>query len=165
MTNRMRVLLCTVSACILLYSCSKEERAPCLQPRTTVLLARSYHHADTGNAIRDTSLPNPQLRPLTDGLTQYIFGGQKRISAFTFTLSNIADSSRWIIRPDSAFAIEDTLTFRYQRQLRFLSNSCGYTNYYNLLGASTTTNAIDSVIIKRPDITSDANVVNLNIYY
>lgn len=146
-------------------SCSKEEREPCLQPRTMVLLARTYHHADTGRAITDSLLPNPVLRPLTGGLTQYYFGGVKRLKQFTFSLSNVADSSRWVLRPDSAYAIEDTLTFYYQRQLHFLSNSCGYTNFYNLQSVQTSRHAIDSAIINRPDITTDANVINIKIYY
>lgn len=163
--NRALLVLTFLMAAMHMQSCSKDERDPCLQPRTTVLLARTYRHADTGTATPDTLLPNPVLRPLTGGLTQYYFGGIKRLGRFTFSLSNIADSSRWVLRPDSAIAVEDTLTFYYQRQLRFLSNACGFTNFYNLQSVTTTKNAIDSAIIDRPDITSDANVLNLKIYY
>ena len=156
-----------IIACTLLVaaSCSKEERDPCLQPRTTVLRAHTYRRADTGAGILDTLLPNPLLRPLTGQAVQYIFGGVKKLRTFTFSLSDLADSSRWVLRPDSAFAVEDTLTFYYQRQLRFLSNACGYTNFYNLTGVTTTKHAIDSAIMARPDITTDANVENLRIYY
>lgn len=146
-------------------SCSKDERDPCLQPLTTVVRARTLHRADTGSATPDTLLPNPQLRPLTGQAVQYYFGGVKRIAAFSFALSNIADSSRWVLRPDSAIAVEDTITFYYQRQLRFLSNSCGYTNFYNLLRIATTIHAIDSIVLVRPDVTTDANVTNLRIFY
>ncbi len=149
---------------LLVQSCSKEDRDPCLQPKATVLRARTMRHADTGAAIMDTLLPNPQLRPLSDA-TQYVFGGVRRLSRFSFSLSNVADSSRWVIRPDSAVAVEDTLTFHYQRQLRFLSNACGYTNFYNLQGVTATYHAIDSIRIVRPDITTDANVENLRIFY
>ena len=165
MIKGLLFLLATVFAVMLMQSCSKEERDPCLQPRTTVLRARTIRHADTGTATPDTLLPNPQLRPLTGGLVQYYFGGLKKQRLFTFSLSNITDSSRWVLRADSAVAVEDTLTFYYQRQLHFLSNSCGYTNFYNLQGVTTTRHSIDSAKITRPDITTDANVENLLIIF
>jgi hypothetical protein len=164
--TRVLFLIAAFAAALLFgQSCSKEERDPCLQPRTTVLRARTVRRADTGSATPDTLLPNPQLRPINPGRDQYIFGGVRRLSIFTFSLSNIADSSIWVLRPDSAVAIEDTLTFYYQRQLRFLSNACGYTNFYNLQRVTTTRHAIDSARVMRPDITTDANVENLRIFY
>ena len=154
-------------ACIILavYSCKKDERDPCLQPRTTLLRTRFYHHADTGTANLDTFLPNPQFLPLTGSATQYYYGGQKRINAFAFSLSDVADTCRWIIRPDSANALQDTITFRYDHQLRFLSNACGYTNFYNLGSVAITHHALDSAIIARGDITTDANVVHVRLYF
>ena len=152
-------------AILIVQSCTKEEREPCLQPKTTVLRARTIHRADTGSATPDTLLPNPQLRPLTGNLPQYVFGSAGRLSEFTFSLSNVTDSSRWVLRPDSAVALEDTLTFYYQRQLHFLSNACGYTNFYYIDSLKTTTNALDSAIIVRPDITTDVNVENVQIFY
>ncbi len=150
---------------VVAIGCSKEERDPCLQPRTTVMRVHTYRHADTGTAILDTPLANPVFLPLSGGSVPYYYGGQKRISQFGLSLSQVADSSRWIIRPDSAFALQDTLTIFYERQLRFLSNACGYTHFYNLSRVSTTHNAIDSAIINRGDVTTDANVLHLKIYY
>lgn len=155
------VALCFIAA----YSCKTDERDPCLQPRTTVLRAHSYHHADTGAAINDTLLPNPILHPLTSGTTAYYYGGVKRISSFSLSLSNVADSCTWVIQPDSALALRDTITFYYTRQLRFLSNACGYTNFYNLLRIVATAHALDSAIIAHSDVTSDANVEHLKLYY
>src|SRR4051812_6872619 len=114
------IALCFIAA----YSCKTEERDPCLQPRTTVLRAHSYHHADTGSAVSDTLLPNPILRPLTGGTIIYYYGGVKRVSNFSLSLSNVVDSCTWVIQPDSAVALRDTITFYYNRQLRFLSNAC-----------------------------------------
>ena len=165
MIKGLFALLAAALAILIVQSCSKEARDPCLQPRTTVLRARTIHRADTGTATPDTLLPNPQLRPLTFDTVQYVFGGIKRIANFTFSLSNVSDSSRWVLRPDSAVALEDTLTFYYQRQLHFLSNACGYTNFYNLDSVKTTRHAMDSVQVMRPDITTDVNVENLRIFY
>jgi len=164
MIRSLLLLMALAGTLLFAQSCTKDEREPCLQPRTTVLRAQTIHPADTGTARPDTVLPNPQLRPLTGLAQQYIFSG-KRLSNFTFTLSNVADSSRWILRPDSALALEDTLTFYYQRQLRFLSNACGYTNFYNLDRVATTRHVIDSVFIMRADITTDANVLNLRLLF
>jgi hypothetical protein len=165
MIKQAFLLVVVVAALLLLHSCTKEERDPCLQPRSTVLRAHAYRHADTGKAVMDTLLPNPLLIPLTGQSTQYVFGGVKRISTFTLSLSNIADSSVWIIRPDSAFLLEDTFTIYYQRQLRFLSNSCGYTNYYNLDSIHFTRHALDSARINHADVTTDANVEHLKLFY
>lgn len=155
------VLFCFAAA----IGCQKEERDPCLQPRTALVRAHAYRHEDTGTAIRDTFLSNPLLLPLTGGSTQYYFGGVKRIAILNFSLSDVADSSRWIIRPDSAVALEDTLTFYYDRQLRFLSNACGYTNYYNIRRVAATRHVLDSAIVARQDVTSDVNVDHLRLYY
>ncbi len=165
MTKQAYLFVAIAGIVMLLHSCTKDERDPCLQPRTTVVRAHAYRHADTGKAILDTLLPNLQLRPQTGQAIQYAFGGQKRISSFTLSLSNIADSSIWIIRPDSAIALEDTFTIFYERQLRFLSNSCGYTNYYNLDSLHFTRHALDSATINIADVTSDANVIHLKLYY
>ena len=156
--------------CLLFFSfsisgCVKEDRDPCLQPKTAVLVAGASRHANGTNNLIDTALPNPLLIPLSNGIQQYAFGGIKRVKRLTFSLSNLADSSRWILRPDSAFANQDTLTFYYQRQLYFLSNACGYTYYYFIDSVRTTRNAIDSVRLNRSDITNDANVENLKIIF
>ncbi len=158
-------LLWCVASLMVLIACKKDERDPCLQPVTTVLRAHTYHHADTGAATPDTLLPNPVFIPLTGGSVLYYYGGQKRISQFGLSLSKAYDSCSWIIRPDSAVTLQDTLTFYYERQLRFLSNSCGYTNYFNLNRVTTTHNGLDSAIINRADVTADVNVLHLKLYY
>ena len=165
MIKQASLLLALLGAFMLLHSCTKEDRDPCLQPRTTVVRAHAYRHADTGRAILDTLLPYPTLLPLSGQSKQYLFGGLKRISKFTLSLSNLADSSTWVIRPDSAVALEDTLTIYYERQLRFLSNSCGYTNYYNLDSIHYSRHALDSASINHRDVTNDANVEHLKLFY
>jgi hypothetical protein len=158
-------LLILIGGLLAVGSCQKEERDPCLQPRSTFVRAHAYRHADTGTAILDTLLPNPILIPITGQSKQYYYGGVPRISRLAFTLSVTADSSRWIIRPDSAVELQDTLTFYYQRQLRFLSNACGYTNFYSLQRLTTTTHALDSATILNGDVTTDANVDHVRLIY
>lgn len=165
MNKAIIIALGVTAAMLILHSCSKDERDPCLQPQTTVLVAHAVRHADTGVALVDTALPNPLFQPLTDQPNQYFYGGSKQLIRLTFSLSGVADSSRWMLRPDSAIGLQDTLTFYYQRQLHFLSNACGYTHYYYIDSVKTTRNAIDSVQIERADITNDANVENLKIIF
>ena len=155
------IVACAVAA---LQACTKEERDPCLQPRTTLLRAHAVRHDSSGAQV-DTLLPNPLLFPLSRGGIRYVYGGVKRTSSLSFSLSNIDSVSAWILRPDSAVASQDTITFYYDRQLRFLSNACGYTYFYNLQRITTTTNLIDSAILQRPDVTTDVNVQNLKLVF
>ena len=158
---RFAILVCYAAA---LASCTKEERDPCLQPRTTLLRAHTVRH-DTSGAQVDTLLPNPLLLPLSPGGIKYQYGGVRRTAFLSFSLSNVDSSCAWIVRPDSAFFLQDTLTFFYDRQLRFLSNSCGYTYFYNIQRITTTTNLIDSAILLRPDVTTDVNIENLRLVF
>lgn len=154
---------------ITLYACKKEDeedRDPCLQPRTTVLQARTMRRADTGTALIDTLLPFPLARPLSNVQQQFVYGGVRRIGRFSLPLDQSADSCRWSLQPDSAAgSLRDTMTFHYERQVRFLSNACGYTTFYDIRRISTTTHAIDSIVLQSPSITTDVSVENLRIYY
>ncbi len=150
---------------MLALACNKEARDPCLQPRQTLMRAHAYHHADTGSAMLDTLLPAPLLIPLSGLPVQYEYLATPRSSQFSFTLSGVADSSRWVIRPDTASMIQDTFTVFYDRQLRFLSNACGYTYFFNLKQITYTRHALDSAVIIHNDVTTDANVEHLNLFY
>lgn len=146
-------------------ACSKQERDPCLQPRQALMRAHAYRHADTGSAILDTLLPAPVLIPLSGQPVQYYYFSTPRSAQLSFTLSGAADSSRWVIRPDTASLLADTFTVFYDRQLRFLSNACGYTHFFSLKQIVYTTHALDSAIISNADVTTDANVEHLKLYY
>jgi hypothetical protein len=158
----------SISAVLLLLvvlGCGKESRDPCLQPRQTLMRAHAYRHADTGSAILDTLLPAPVLIPLSGQAVQYYYLATPRSARLSFTLSGVADSSRWVVRPDTASALQDTFTVFYDRQLRFLSNACGYTYFFNLKQIAYTRHALDSAVIARGDVTADANVEHLKLYY
>ncbi|MBS1643694.1 MAG: hypothetical protein JST36_01525 [Bacteroidetes bacterium] len=145
--------------------CTKDVRDPCLQPQTTAVLVHCVRHFDTSATLIDTALPNPVLHPLSSQPQQFYYGGVKRLVNFRLSLSNATDSSRWILRPDSANAMQDTLSFYYQRQLHFLSNACGYTYFYHLDSIQSTRNAIDSIRLEAADVTNDANVEHLKIIF
>lgn len=157
---------CTLS---LIASCKKDEaeRDPCLQPKTIVMQARTMRRAsDTTTAVIDTLLRFPLARPLTDPPSRVIYNLGQRTQNISLSLSQVADSCRWALQPDSAAGtLTDTLTFYYTRQTRFLSNACGYTTFFNLERIRTTTHAIDSVILQNAAVSTDVNVVNFRIYY
>ncbi len=151
---------------LLFDACKKDdadEREPCLQPQVMVLKAVTRRRADTGTATLDTLLPFPLARPLSGLPKQYVYV-PGRTSSFSWPLSQVADSCRWSLQPDST-GLLDTLTFYYDRQLRFLSNACGYATFYDIRRVTTTNNAIDSVILMERSVTNDVSPVNLRIYY
>jgi len=166
--TKLRYILPLLALCAFLAieSCETADN-PCLQPRLTLLRAGAYKRAaDTGTAVLDSALPNPIFIALTTFTTNNIFIQKTGTNKFGFQLSDLSDTCRWVIRPDSATFVQDTLTFIYQRQLHFISNVCGYTYYYNLTQPVLTTHhAIDSVRINNNDITSNASVEHLKIYY
>ncbi len=160
-----RILICLLAVLLAASGCGKENRDPCLQPRQTLMRAHAYHHADSTGALADTLLPAPMLIPLTGQTTTYYYLGTPRSSQLSFTLSGVADSSRWVIVPDTASSLSDTLTVFYDRQLRFLSNACGYTYFFNLKELSYTRHGLDSAFIMHADVTTDANVEHLKLIY
>lgn len=164
----------SITALLLLFSVAwvacTQTRQPCAQPKTVYVNAACYHVvADTNNVaiVADTLLPNPLIGVIdTAGKGAYFYYGQRNIFQFSMFLNPNSDTCRWFINTDSTFTPKsfDTLTFVYQSKLQFLSNACGYTYYYNLLGVSTTHNNIDSIILENTNVTSNVNVEHLKIY-
>lgn len=134
-------------------ACRKEsERSPCLEPKSVALRLQVSQRVDTN--IVDSNLPSPRLIPVGgSGALQYT-SPTARLQIYP---SPLADSCQYILHPDSVSALADTLSFGYQRKLRFISDACGYGYTYNLLTARATGNFIDSVRIRNAAITSDVN--------
>lgn len=160
---------CMAALAILLLAACTQERQPCLTPKIASLNMRFVHFAnDTAvnnfNNALDTALPMAQLVAITGtGLD----GKQYTAPAanFTIQLSPVADSCQWMVRADTISTRPyDTMTFYYQRQLTFLSNACGFTNFYALDSVHTTHSSIDSVILLNRSVTNDVNTRQLKIY-
>lgn len=151
----------------LLPSCT-QERQPCLTPKTASLNLHFVHFpvdtAINNNSTQDTALPSAIFGAVTGGnVKEFIY--RTPSAYFTISLSSTADSCTWIFKADSAFTTYDTLNFYYRRQLKFLSNACGYTNFYTIDSVHTTNSTgIDSVIITNPSVTNDVNTRQLKIY-
>lgn len=168
MISRRILLFSTVILC-LLYAACKQERDPCLQPVTVAAKLGTYKaiETDTGIVTSDSLLPAATIAVL-DSPFAFAYGAQG-ISKFTnIILSPHADSTRIFIQPDSARKSsldKDTITFYYNRQLHFISNACGYTNYYSIYEVKSTSYNIDSIKLINGAVTNDANIENVKIYY
>lgn len=161
-------ILLLVIVCSVLWMACEQERDPCLQPRTVSMrmLFGKAVETDTGIAVSDSALPNAMIGVVDSPFAlAYAAKGLKELS---FTLSPLADSTSIFIQPDSArntrFDI-DTVTFFYQRRLAFISTACGYTYHYFLTGLRNTSYNIDSVIVLSNDVTDNANLQHVKVYY
>ncbi len=152
-----QLLLLTCGA----LACQKESsRSPCLEPKSVALRIQVSQRVDTNTV--DSALRSPVLTPIGgEGVLQYTEATAK----LQLYPSPLADSCQYVLRTDTASALADTLSFGYGRQLRYISDACGYGYIYNLLSARATGNFIDSVRIRNAAITSDVNSpVHVQIY-
>lgn len=142
-------------------ACQKESsRSPCLEPKSTALRIQVSQRVDTNTV--DSTLPSPVLIPIGgDGALQYT-NATAQLQVYP---SPQADSCQYVLRTDSLTTLSDTLSFGYGRQLRYISDACGYGYNYDLRTARATGNFIDSVRIRNTAITSDVNSpVHVQIY-
>jgi hypothetical protein len=152
---------------VILVSC-EQENDPCLQPTSFETRAGVYKavESDTGIVVSDSLLPNVLLGSLDS--PNYFMFAHKDVKELRFRLSPHKDSISITIVPDSAkqtrFDI-DTAVFYYTRRLQFISTSCGYTYYYNINNLRYTTYNIDSMAIVNGDVTNDAKIQHVKIYY
>jgi Family of unknown function (DUF6452) len=154
------ILLVAVVAC---WAACKQDRQICLTPKIAILNVETMHIPIPGAAFADTAPPSPTFVGLTASAEE--ISNYNRQSSFTLSLSPLVDTAQWLFRTDTASAIVfDTLTFHYTRLLKFLSNACGYTYFYNLNYITTTHNIIDSVHITNTSVTNNANTKHLQIY-
>jgi hypothetical protein len=132
-----------------------------LQPTTVSLRFGTYLPSDTGRGGQVYTLKTAILGTI-DTPVAYYWGEN---SKFSLTLNPLKDSCRWFVMPDSATKVRDTITFRYQKTVHFLSNACGYIYYYTLGSVVATNHLIDSVIISNYEVTSDAKLEHVKIFY
>ena len=147
------------------------QRDPCLTPTTVYVRTGVYRLADTGRSVVDSYLVNAILGPADSPGKGYHAGNTNKLYA-EITLNPNQDSCSWYLVPDSSFMQRrDTITFYYYRQLKFISNACGYTYYYAINNVKTagrvfadSIHGIDSVVLSNGTINGNANIENLKIY-
>jgi hypothetical protein len=157
--------LILVTLCAILWAACTQDRQPCLTPKIASLNIECMHKTnDTATVYTDTALPQTMLVVFTNTVAQrYIYPNQT--ADFTISLSSIADSCRWGITTDTLnFTNMDTLTFFYKRQLQFLSNACGFTDFYSLDSVHSTRHMIDSFLITNTSVNNNVNTKHLQVY-
>ena len=118
-----------------------------------------------GNTYIDTALPNANFISLDIDSARFWYWGADELSKFGLVLSPLRDTSKWSIQPDSSFSPIDTLTFIYERKLKFISNACGYSHEYTLKDVLFTRRNLDSVRILNSAVTTKAGIENVKIYF
>lgn len=162
--SREILLLIVFVAISFSWIACEKERDPCLQPTVMPVRFGTYQPADTGSLGRDTTLPAAVVG-LADTPVLWYYGS--KANKFSIVFSPIADSVRWIIAPDTNDRTNgtDTITFYYDRKVQFLSTGCGYTYFYTIKNIATTNKRIDSVKITGTEVTSDAKIEHVKIFY
>ncbi len=160
MTKRAAIIWAI--SCLVWASCT-QQRQPCLTPKIASLILETMHITnDTGTIFVDTALPSGTFIPFTDSSSFRITSLLS--STFTISLSPDAATCRWAIATDTTSTVFDTLTFHYKTNLQFLSNACGYADFYNLDTVQTTHKFIDSVRIINSTVNNNVNTKHVQVY-
>lgn len=146
----------------LLFSSCTQERQPCITPKYASLILKTVRLNASGSVV-DTPMPAAVFGAITDSGTKGIIF--PRSATFSLSLSPVSDSCRWIFAPDTTTGtLADTITFKYNRQLEFISNACGYTYFYGLTRVTSTNRNIDSIIITNTTVTNNVNNSHLQVF-
>jgi predicted nucleic-acid-binding Zn-ribbon protein len=157
-----RIVIVLAICCVVWASCT-QQRQPCLTPKIASLILETMHITnDTGTIFSDTALPAAVFLPLSGGSYDSLIFPLG--SVFTISLSPDSNVCRWVVETDTTSHIFDTLTFRYKANLQFLSNACGYTDFYTLDTVQTTHKFIDSVHIVNSSVTNNVNTKHVQVY-
>ncbi len=134
-------------------ACRKEsERSPCLEPKSVAIRVRASQKVDTN--VIDTTLRSPVLVPIGgSGALRYTTPS----ATLQFFPAPTMDSCQYALFTDSITTLADTLFFGYRRELRYISDACGYGYNFTLLSAGATNHFIDSLCIRNTDVTNDVN--------
>lgn len=156
------VLLC--SFFIAMMACTTE-RNPCLEPTVAKLNVGCYQYKSDTKTYIDTALPNANFICLDIDSASRLYWGAKKISKFSLVLSPLKDTVRWTLQVDSSKSKTDTISFVYERKLKFYSTGCGYGYTYALSQVLATAQNLDSVRISNNEVTTKAGVENVKIFF
>jgi len=166
MIKNTHFLVISFALCGLALLTCTVERQPCLTPTIASLNIECMHlPTDTATIFIDTALPSAVFTALTPTRSDSTIYPQQ--SLFTLSLSPDTTYCQWQFITDTAlskYAKYDVITFRYQRDLQFLSNSCGYAYFYTLDTVYSTHNIIDSLHLINTSVTNDVNTTHVQIF-
>ncbi len=158
---RKRIYILTgVLAMMVAYSSCEKIKPTCAVPLQALVKANFYQIDTNGNEY-PVALPNAYIGAQgNDSL--YVNGAA--LQNVALPLSPNTDAVNFFIKTDST-AVTDTLRFSYDKELKFISNTCGYTYFFTLKSASTGGATIDSVKIIRAAVNNSTNDQNIKIYF
>jgi hypothetical protein len=156
--------LCIGLLLVLSAACTTE-RNPCLEPVVPKLNVGCYQYNPNAQSYVDTLLPNANFVSFDIDSAHFWYWGAKRINKFALVLSPMHDTVRWALQVDSGFAQIDTITFIYNKQLKFYSTACGYGYTYALTQVLSTARNLDSVRISNNAVTTKAGIEHVKIYF
>jgi hypothetical protein len=146
------------------FNCTTE-RNPCLLPTVSKVFLGCYQYKEDTKTYTDTALPNANFVCLDIDSAKFLYFGAKKLTKFELVLSPLKDTVRWALQPDSSVGAYDTISFVYERKLKFYSNACGYGYEFSLSEILSTRANIDSVSIANKDVTTKSGVENVKIYF
>lgn len=153
--------------CLGWASCEPKE-PECYQPvnvtlisgfvgRDTVRIVDSATNTDTFQLqYTPRRLLSPGMYALDVDSLYSVIGSANGEDRLSVPLNPRSDSMRYRFMADtSRKAAADTLTFYYTSSVHFISNDCGYTNYYQLDSVHTTKNVVDSIALVNNAVTNN----------
>ena len=103
----------------------------------------------------------------TTGSDTILYNRGINISNIAIPVSFMQDEDQLLITLNDTLGntYQDTLTIQKTNQVHFEAVDCQPNYFHTLTGVTTTRHAIDSVIIKNPDIDYDSSKENIYIYF
>lgn len=170
-------LLFVIAFLFFLPSCEKKE-PDCFEPNLVLtriaFTSKDSIHVDslidsvyvdtTFVQYKDTFFKSPVL--ISIGMPQniMIFGSQYNnfIGApFNPDYGHI----KYALIYDTTQAASDTISYFYHSSVHFISNACGFTNFYHIDSVQATKHILDSVAINKRDVTDNASDRHVTLYF
>ena len=138
---------------LFMLSCTPES---CFEETKSFLKASLYD-----NITKKLQAPDSLTAYGLNMETNKLYNKAKKLQIALLPLNALTDNCAFIIKING---ITDTLELWYSSYPHLVSKECGYTFYHNLDTLTYTTNAIDSIYIRKNIITT-INEENVQIFY
>ena len=152
-----KAVLGIVFACLFLSAC--DESSCNTSTRTAIQL--KFYSRITDSIPRDTVIAVDIEAIYGIGREETVLYEGASTQSVTLPLPLEGDSCRFVMEfPGES----DTLTLVFDRQLRYISRGCGFVTWFDITDASVTGNAVRSMNIIEPSVTT-SNEENIKLYF
>src|SRR5690606_9680785 len=90
-----------------------------------------------------------------DGTTAFSVIAGESVSSISLLLNPNESSTRYLLSYDSTSTEIDTLIINHENTPVFISNECGFTNFYNIKEVSISSSGLDSMHTRDGEVTLD----------